>query len=137
MMKSAALLASLLATASAFAPVSQKTSVSTSLNSFEAELGVQPPIGFWDPLGLLNGASQEKFDRLRYVEIKHGRICMLAVVGQLVTRAGIRMPGYIDYAGDKFSDYPPGVAAITPETEIPKESFASICCSLVSSSSLS
>ena len=124
MMKSA-ILASLIATAAAFAPAQQAAST-TALNSFETELGVQPPIGFWDPLGLLNGASQAKFDRLRYVEIKHGRVCMLAVVGQLVTRAGIHMPGIIDLNGDKFSDYPNGVGAITPETGIPKEGLASI-----------
>jgi hypothetical protein len=26
-----------------------------------------------DPLNMLDGADQERFDRLRYVEIKHGR----------------------------------------------------------------
>ena len=38
------------------------------------ELGAQAPIGFWDPLQMTKGASQERFDRLRYVELKHGRI---------------------------------------------------------------
>jgi hypothetical protein len=47
---------------------------------------------------------QAKFDRLRYVEIKHGRICMLGVVGYLVNAAGIYLPGDIDYSGTKFSD---------------------------------
>ncbi|CAM9815517.1 unnamed protein product, partial [Heterosigma akashiwo] len=41
--------------------------------SFENEIGVQAPLGFWDPLGLLAEADQERFDRLRTVEIKHGR----------------------------------------------------------------
>merc|ERR1712021_286410 len=89
-----------------FAPTQQKAS-STSLAAFEDELGVQPPLGFFDPLGLLNGdADQEYFDRLRYTEIKHGRICMLAVLGQLVTRAGIHFGGNIDLAGDKFDSFP-------------------------------
>ena len=69
------LLASLLATAAAFAPASHKaTSTAMQAADFSEELGVQPPLGLWDPLGLLNGADQERFDRLRYVEIKHGRI---------------------------------------------------------------
>ena len=41
----------------------------------EDELGAQAPLGFFDPLGLVADGDQEKFDRLRYVEIKHGRIC--------------------------------------------------------------
>ena len=40
------------------------------------ELGVQMPLGFWDPLGLLDDADQEYFDRLRWVELKHGRVAM-------------------------------------------------------------
>merc|ERR1719203_2023337 len=60
--------------------------------AFESELGVQPPLGFFDPLGLLTDADQEKFDRLRYVELKHGRISQLAFLGQIVTRYGITLP---------------------------------------------
>eukprot|EP00587_Corethron_hystrix_P015101 CAMPEP_0113318924 /NCGR_PEP_ID=MMETSP0010_2-20120614/13313_1 /TAXON_ID=216773 ORGANISM="Corethron hystrix, Strain 308" /NCGR_SAMPLE_ID=MMETSP0010_2 /ASSEMBLY_ACC=CAM_ASM_000155 /LENGTH=59 /DNA_ID=CAMNT_0000176353 /DNA_START=20 /DNA_END=196 /DNA_ORIENTATION=- /assembly_acc=CAM_ASM_000155 len=52
------ILASLVASAAAFAPVSQKAS-SSSLKAFESELGVQPPLGFFDPLGLLEDADQE------------------------------------------------------------------------------
>jgi hypothetical protein len=53
---------------------------------------------------LVADGDQEKFDRLRYVEIKHGRICMLAVVGYLVTEAGIRLPGDIRFSSLKFAD---------------------------------
>ena len=95
--------AALVASAAAFAPAATK-STSTSLNVFEEELGAQPPLGFFDPLGLVEDGDQEKFDRLRYVEIKHGRICMLGVVGYLVNAAGIYLPGDIDYSGTKFSD---------------------------------
>ena len=49
---------------------------------FESEIGAQPPLGFWDPLGLLKDADQERFDRLRYVETKHGRVSMLAFLGK-------------------------------------------------------
>src|SRR6056300_1421256 len=97
-----AILASLIAAASAFAPV-QQGAKTTSLNAFEDALGAQPPLGFFDPLGLVEDGDQEKFDRLRYVEIKHGRICMLGVVGYLVTAAGIRLPGDIDYSGTSFA----------------------------------
>ena len=106
-----AVIASLIASAAAFAPVSQKAASSTALNAFEDELGAQPPLGFFDPLGLVADGDQEKFDRLRYVEIKHGRIAMLAVVGYLVQEAGIRLPGNIDYSGKAFADIPNGFAA--------------------------
>jgi hypothetical protein len=97
------IVASLLASAVAFAPA-QSASKTSALNSFEGELGAQAPLGFFDPLGLVADGDQEKFDRLRYVEIKHGRICMLGVVGYLVNAAGIYLPGDIDMSGTKFSD---------------------------------
>ena len=48
--------------------------------------------------------NKENFDRLRWVELKHGRIAMLAVVGYLVTYAGVRFPG--------AEDIPSGFAAL-------------------------
>ncbi|GAX26374.1 hypothetical protein FisN_2Hh208 [Fistulifera solaris] len=105
-----AILASLIASAAAFAPA-QKTAQSTALRAFEDELGAQPPLGFFDPLGLVTDGDQEKFDRLRFVELKHGRISMLAVVGYLVQEAGVRLPGSIDLSGTKFTDIPNGFAA--------------------------
>ena len=111
--------ATLVASVAAFAP-SKVAQTSTSLKAFEDELGAQPPLGFFDPLGLLNGdVDQERFDRLRYVELKHGRISMLAFLGQITTRAGIFLPGSINYAGDSFDSYPNGVAALIGPNSIP------------------
>jgi len=84
---------------------------SQAVMSFESEIGAQPPLGFFDPLGLLAEADQERFDRLRYVEVKHGRICMLAVLGHIVTAAGVRLPGEIAY-GLPFADVPNGLKAL-------------------------
>ena len=89
-------LVSLFASAAAFAP-SKVAQTPTSLSAFEGELGVQAPIGFFDPLGMLDNASQDQFDRLRFVEIKHGRIAQLAFLGNVITRAGFRLPGDIDF----------------------------------------
>jgi hypothetical protein len=112
-MKSA-VIASLIASAAAFAPAQNaaRTSVATNM-AFEDAIGAQPPLGFFDPLGLVADGDQEKFDRLRYVEIKHGRISMLAVVGYLVQEAGVRLPGDIDYSGLAFTDIPNGFAALS------------------------
>jgi|EP00979_Chaetoceros_neogracilis_P011677 hypothetical protein len=105
------ILAALLTSVSAFAP-SQIAQSSTALNAFESELGVQAPLGFFDPLGLLDDADQERFDRLRYVEVKHGRICQLAFLGNIITRAGYHLPGNIDTAGTAFDSIPNGWAAV-------------------------
>jgi hypothetical protein len=108
------ILASLLASAAAFAPAKNaaRTSVATNM-AFEDELGAQAPLGFFDPIGLVADGDQEKFDRLRYVEIKHGRISMLAIVGYLVTDAGVRLPGDINLSGTSFADIPSGFDAIS------------------------
>lgn len=107
-----AILASLIASAAAFAPAKQAVKT-TSLNAYEDELGAQPPLGFYDPLGMLSGPDAEaKFERLRYVELKHGRIAMLAVVGFLTNYAGIRFPGDIDFQGTSFESIPAGAAAL-------------------------
>eukprot|EP00585_Thalassiosira_rotula_P012412 CAMPEP_0196131778 /NCGR_PEP_ID=MMETSP0910-20130528/1641_1 /TAXON_ID=49265 /ORGANISM="Thalassiosira rotula, Strain GSO102" /LENGTH=204 /DNA_ID=CAMNT_0041391287 /DNA_START=78 /DNA_END=692 /DNA_ORIENTATION=+ len=125
-MKSAALIASaLIGSAAAFAPA-QTGKATTALHAFESELGAQPPLGFWDPLGMLDGADQERFDRLRYVEVKHGRIAQLAFLGQIVTRNGQHFDGPIDKAGDAYSSFPNGLAAILGDNAIPKEGVQQI-----------
>jgi len=103
--------AALMGSAAAFAPASTGKAA-TALNAFESELGAQAPLGFFDPLGLLDDADQDRFDRLRYVEVKHGRICQLAFLGQIVTRNGIHLPGDIDLSGHSFESFPNGWAAI-------------------------
>ena len=122
-----AIAALLAGSAAAFAPASKvaRTSVATNM-AFENELGVQPPLGFFDPLGLLADADQEKFDRLRYVEVKHGRICQLAFLGQIVTRNGIHLSGDIDYSGHSFDSYPNGLAAVFGPDAIPQAGLLQI-----------
>jgi hypothetical protein len=124
MMKLAAF-AALMGSAAAFAPA-QTGKASTAINAFEGELGAQAPLGFFDPLGLLDDADQERFDRLRYVEIKHGRVCQLAFLGQIVTRNGIHLSGDIDYSGHAFDSFPNGIAALFGPDAIPQAGFAQI-----------
>ena len=120
-----AILATLVASAAAFAPAKQ-AATTTSLSAFENELGAQEPLGFYDPWGFVADGDQEKFDRLRYVELKHGRISMLAFVGNIITRAGIHLPGNIDLEGDSFDSYPDGLAALFGPDSIPLEGLLQI-----------
>ena len=61
-------------------------------------------LGAFDPLKLMQDADQAKFDNWREIEIKHGRVAMLAVTGYLTTYAGVRFPG--------AEDWPTGFAAV-------------------------
>ena len=83
--------------ATAFAPAGRAAKSSLKMLDFSKEVGAQPPLGFWDPLGLLKNADQERFDTLRRYEVKHGRVAMLAVLGHIVTSKGDRFPGDIAF----------------------------------------
>jgi len=117
-MKIAALLTAFAASAAAFVTQPVVKTTSTVVNAFDGELGDQPPLGFWDPLNFCEDGDPEKFARYRYVELKHGRICMLAFLGEVTTRAGIHLPGRLDYSDDTFDSIPNGWAAIGA---LPKE----------------
>jgi hypothetical protein len=106
-----AVFASLLSAAAAFAPAKEATRASSLAASFDSELGAQAPLNFYDPLGLVEGKDASYFNRLRYVEIKHGRVAMIAVAGYLTAEAGFRFPGDIALDGTTFADIPNGFAA--------------------------
>ncbi|CAE7399259.1 FCPE [Symbiodinium natans] len=92
-------------------------------SAFEGELGVQAPVGFWDPIGLSADGDVDTFKRRRAVELKHGRICMLACVGYIVPEY-FRWPGYLSpEKGLKFADMPHGIAAIS---KVPLEGWLQI-----------
>lgn len=112
-MKPTILFAILAAPVAAFAPSKSRSLQGTVLSAFENEIGAQPPLGFFDPLGLLDDADDARFNRLRYVELKHGRVSMLAVLGHIVTTGGVRLPGDIDYHGTSFESIPSGLAAFS------------------------
>ena len=103
-------IASLLAgSAAAFTAQSSKASTALKM-SYENELGVIAPTGFFDPLGLSSNIDQATFDQYRESELKHGRVAQLAVIGYIVPEV-FRFPGEIA-PGLKFADVPNGVAAI-------------------------
>ncbi|KAG7348825.1 chlorophyll A-B binding protein [Nitzschia inconspicua] len=108
-----AILASLLASAAAFAPASQVAKSSTALSAsgpFENEPGVLAPTGYFDPAKLSYGISDETFAAYRAAELKHGRVAMLAVLGYVATET-YRFPFDIS-PGIPCADVPSGIAAI-------------------------
>jgi len=82
-------------------------------SDFANDIGATAPHGYWDPSGLTKDGDAENFDRLREVELRHGRVSMLAITGWLVTAAGVRLPG--------MQDMPFGFKAIYDVQGLPRE----------------
>merc|ERR1712051_97353 len=84
------------------------------LRAFESELGVQDPVGFWDPVGFTADGDELAFKRRRCVELKHGRISMLATMGYITPEVAGKFPGFLSPSmGLKFEDIPNGLGAVT------------------------
>jgi len=72
----------------------------------EGDIGVLPPLGVFDPLGLIGTKDMRRFE---VMEIKHGRAAMLGFLHVVLIQGGARFPGYISpSSGLKFSDIPSG-----------------------------
>merc|ERR1719421_835162 len=75
----------------------------------EGDIGVLPPLGVYDPLGLIGTRDMRRYE---VMEIKHGRAAMLAFVNVIVTEAGVRFPGYISPSNNlTFEEIPSGCFA--------------------------
>merc|ERR1712190_634478 len=74
-------------------------------------------VSYWDPAGLAKDIDSETFRFYRAAELKHGRVCMLAVSG-LVAQHGWRFNFAYPYESPvyDFSDVPSGVGAMMPGT---------------------
>jgi len=83
-MKFAAVLSLLAGSAAAFAPASMSQTSSALKASAESLPGALAPVGFFDPLGLADKATDATLMRYREAELAHGRIAMLAVIGFFV-----------------------------------------------------
>ena len=94
------------------------------LRAFENKLGVQDPVGFWDPAGFTADGNVENFQRRRQTELKHGRVSMLATMGYITPEITGKLPGYLSPSmGIKFADAPNGLAAIS---KVPSAGWAQI-----------
>ena len=92
-------LALVLAPAAAFqAPATSKASLVVVKDSIGVDPGPIEPSGlFWE--------DKESLARRRAVEIKHGRISMMAFLGMMVQELGITFPGSINLDGSvQFAD---------------------------------
>merc|ERR1719456_830655 len=83
------------------------------------------PLGFFDPLGLSTDVSQGKLLFYREVELKHGRVCMLASLGILVAEqfhplfgGNIDVPAYIAFQETPLQQFWVAVAVAIAIPEI-------------------
>eukprot|EP00441_Pelagodinium_beii_P036796 CAMPEP_0197631210 /NCGR_PEP_ID=MMETSP1338-20131121/8452_1 /TAXON_ID=43686 ORGANISM="Pelagodinium beii, Strain RCC1491" /NCGR_SAMPLE_ID=MMETSP1338 /ASSEMBLY_ACC=CAM_ASM_000754 /LENGTH=423 /DNA_ID=CAMNT_0043202621 /DNA_START=70 /DNA_END=1337 /DNA_ORIENTATION=+ len=92
--------------------------------AFENELGVQAPVGFWDPLGYTADGNLENFARRRQTELKHGRIAMLATMGYITPEITGKFSGFLSPSkGLRFEDIPNGLAAVS---KVPASGWAQV-----------
>eukprot|EP00519_Triparma_laevis_P013689 CAMPEP_0182490230 /NCGR_PEP_ID=MMETSP1321-20130603/169_1 /TAXON_ID=91990 /ORGANISM="Bolidomonas sp., Strain RCC1657" /LENGTH=178 /DNA_ID=CAMNT_0024692381 /DNA_START=143 /DNA_END=679 /DNA_ORIENTATION=- len=93
-----------------------KTSGSLKAMEIKDQVGVLPPLGYFDPLGLIKngpyGTPSDNFAHYRGVEVKHGRIAMAAFLG-VITQELYRFEGFLSPSANlKFSDLPNGLAGL-------------------------
>ena len=105
--------------ATGFAPITptkSSSSLAFDKSDYVESIGVTAPLGFWDPLGLIKngpyGTPAQNFDHYRAVEIKHGRIAGVAIIG-LLTAETTRFQGLLSPSANlDFKDLPNGVAGL-------------------------
>jgi len=99
--------------------VSPPTTAATGNFDMSIQVGVCAPCGelgvsYWDPAGLASDIDADTFRQYRKAELKHGRICMLGVVG-LITQHTWRFKPLFDQNTDNFQLSPSGIGAASPE----------------------
>jgi len=67
------------------------------LRAFQEQLGVQDPVGFWDPVCFTSDGNVEDFKRRPQTEFKYSRDAMLATVGYIALgiTAGLWLPASV------------------------------------------
>eukprot|EP00746_Dinoflagellata_sp_MGD_P158116 gnl/MRDRNA2_/MRDRNA2_86393_c0_seq1.p1 gnl/MRDRNA2_/MRDRNA2_86393_c0~~gnl/MRDRNA2_/MRDRNA2_86393_c0_seq1.p1 ORF type:complete len:357 (+),score=75.94 gnl/MRDRNA2_/MRDRNA2_86393_c0_seq1:90-1073(+) len=90
--------------------------------------GALAPLGFWDPLGLATNLPTGRLLFYREVELKHGRVCMLASLGILVAEkfhplfgGDIDVPAYIAWQAVPISAF---WVAVSAAIAIPEVGFS-------------
>merc|ERR1719446_1880252 len=93
MMSKTVVALALLEEVAAFQAPMVKSAKSTSLSSVtmfsEGDIGVLPPLGVYDPLGLIESRNMARYE---VMEIKHGRAAMLGFLHVILIEAGVRFP---------------------------------------------
>merc|ERR1719171_3036152 len=87
--------------------------------------GITGPLGFFDPVGFSADASEGKIKFYREVELKHGRVAMLASLGFVVAESfhplwggKIDVPSYIAFQETPLQEYWKATVAVIGVLEL-------------------
>jgi hypothetical protein len=87
--------------------------------------GITGPLGFFDPLGFTEDATEGKIRFYREVELKHGRVAMLAALGFLVAEpfhplfgGEIDVPSYVAFQETPLQTFWPAVVLVISILEV-------------------
>lgn len=87
--------------------------------------GITAPFGYFDPVGFSEGASEGKIKFYREVEVKHGRVAMLAALGFPVAEqfhplfgGSIDVPSYIAFQETPLQTFWPAVVLAISVMEV-------------------
>merc|ERR1711865_844320 len=87
--------------------------------------GVTDPLGFFDPVGFCDDASEGKIRFYREVELKHGRVAMLASLGYLVGEqfhplwgGNIDIPSFAAFQATPLQTFWPAVVVLISIIEV-------------------
>merc|ERR1719399_32447 len=98
------------------APMEEATTTAAPKFNPQDMAGVTGPLGFWDPAGFTTDCSEGKLLFYREVELKHGRVGMLAALGFLVGEnfhplfgGNIDVPSYVAFQQTPLQQFWPAV----------------------------
>tara|TARA_B110001452_G_C15109763_1_gene386850 strand:- start:53 stop:754 length:702 start_codon:yes stop_codon:yes gene_type:complete len=87
--------------------------------------GVTDPLGFFDPIGFCDDASEGKIRFYREVELKHGRVAMLASLGYLIGEqfhplwgGSIDVPSFVAFQATPLQTFWPAVVLFISVIEV-------------------
>merc|ERR1711939_623863 len=87
--------------------------------------GITAPLGFFDPVGFTEGKSEGKIKFYREVELKHGRVGMLAALGFVVGEnfhplfgGDIDVPAYLAFQQTPLQTFWPAVVGAIAIPEV-------------------
>jgi len=101
------------------------TSTKKSPEEVLGKVGALAPLGFWDPLGISTNVPAGRLLFYREVELKHGRICMLASLGILIAEqfhplfgGDIDVPAYVAWQAIPISAFWVALSAVIAIPEV-------------------
>jgi len=87
--------------------------------------GITDPLGFFDPVGFCEDATEGKIRFYREVELKHGRVAMVASLGYLVAEqfhplwgGSIDVPSFVAFQATPLQTFWPAVVLLISIIEV-------------------